>query len=132
MQSGVLARRTGDGSKGGTQSRDEGGTGIPHSADELTVNGEYVLTPPGIDPIERLRPAWERCAAAGGDQGRERIRSLWASVRDVFFPVKLPPLVLESKPIAVPDRMATKRSASSTAVAIGAHVFCHSAGCAPG
>ncbi|MGP8184885.1 MAG: energy transducer TonB [Terracidiphilus sp.] len=34
--------------------------------------------------------------------------SLWDSVRDVFFPVKLPPLQLTSKPIPVPDRMAVK------------------------
>jgi periplasmic protein TonB len=33
---------------------------------------------------------------------------LWESVRDVFFPVKLPPLQLTSKPIPVPDRMAVK------------------------
>ncbi len=48
--------------------------------------------------------------------------SLISSVRDAFFAPKLPPLVLQSKPIAVPDRMATKRSAASTAFAIGAHV----------
>jgi protein TonB len=41
--------------------------------------------------------------------------SLISSFRDVFFPAKLPPLVLESKPIAVPDRMATKMSPSSVA-----------------
>src|SRR3984957_12331562 len=33
---------------------------------------------------------------------------LWASVKDVFFPVKLPPLGLTSTPIPVPDRMAVK------------------------
>ena len=33
---------------------------------------------------------------------------LWENVRDVFFPVKLPPLELTSKPIPVPDRMAVK------------------------
>jgi TonB family protein len=33
---------------------------------------------------------------------------LYESVRDVFFPVKLPPLVLTSTPIPVPDRMAVK------------------------
>jgi TonB family protein len=33
---------------------------------------------------------------------------LWESVRDVFFPVKLPPLELTSEPIPVPDRMAVK------------------------
>ena len=35
-------------------------------------------------------------------------QGLWESIRDVFFPVKLPPLVLTSQPIPVPDRMAVK------------------------
>ena len=33
---------------------------------------------------------------------------LWESVKDVFFPRKLPPLELTSSPIPVPDRMAVK------------------------
>ena len=33
---------------------------------------------------------------------------LWESIHDVFFPVKLPPLELTSKPIPVPDLMAVK------------------------
>ena len=33
---------------------------------------------------------------------------LYENIRDVFFPVKLPPLQLTSKPIPVPDRMAVK------------------------
>jgi periplasmic protein TonB len=33
---------------------------------------------------------------------------LYESIRDVFFPVKLPPLELTSQPIPVPDRMAVK------------------------
>jgi protein TonB len=45
-------------------------------------------------------------------------QSLIATVRDTFFPEKLPPLVLESKPIAVPDRMATKMSPTSVAGSI--------------
>src|SRR6185312_12728712 len=47
--------------------------------------------------------------------------SLWGSVRDVFFPEKLPPLVLESKPIAVVDRMKVKRDPVSTAIAVVLH-----------
>jgi len=35
---------------------------------------------------------------------------LYQSIRDVFFPPKLPPLELTSKPIPVPDRMAVKRN----------------------
>jgi TonB family protein len=34
--------------------------------------------------------------------------SMYESIHDVFFPPKLPPLVLTSKPIPVPDRMAVK------------------------
>jgi protein TonB len=45
-------------------------------------------------------------------------RSLMDSLRDVFFPVKLPPLELTSTPIAVPDRMAVKRDPRSTAIAL--------------
>jgi TonB family protein len=33
---------------------------------------------------------------------------LYESIRDVFFPIKLPPLELTSTPIPVPDRMAVK------------------------
>jgi protein TonB len=43
--------------------------------------------------------------------------SLWHNLRDVFFPVKLPPLVLESKPVPVVDRMATKQNPLATALA---------------
>ena len=35
-------------------------------------------------------------------------KKLYENVHDVFFPPKLPPLVLTSKPIPVPDRMAVK------------------------
>jgi periplasmic protein TonB len=43
--------------------------------------------------------------------------SLWSNLRDVFFPTKLPPLVLESKPIPVVDRMATRQDPKATATA---------------
>lgn len=49
--------------------------------------------------------------------------SLWSSVRDVFFPEKLPPLVLESRPIAVVDRMAVRRDPMSTAIAVVLHAL---------
>jgi len=57
-----------------------------------------------------------------GDSSKLReegmFESLWNNLRDVFFPVKLPPLVLESKPIAVVDRMATKQDPKATATAV--------------
>ena len=51
------------------------------------------------------------------------LTSLWHSIRDVFFPVKLPPLVLESTPIPVVDRMAVKRDPTSTAIAVVIHAL---------
>ena len=47
--------------------------------------------------------------------------SLVSSVRDTFFPEKLPPLELQSKPIPVVDRMAFQRNPTSTAVAVVIH-----------
>lgn len=39
---------------------------------------------------------------------RPIVVELWESIKDVFFPRKLPPLELTSTPIPVPDRMAVK------------------------
>ncbi|HEY0264950.1 MAG TPA: energy transducer TonB [Granulicella sp.] len=43
--------------------------------------------------------------------------SLWANLKDVLFPEKLPELVLESKPIPVVDKMATKQDPRATGLA---------------
>src|SRR5580658_5758901 len=47
---------------------------------------------------------------------------LWESIRDVFFPVKLPPLELTSKPIPVPDRMAVKTNPWAVGIASGVNI----------
>jgi protein TonB len=49
--------------------------------------------------------------------------SLVQNFRDAFFPEKLPPLVLESKPIAVANPMDVRRDPKSTAVAVGIHAL---------
>lgn len=49
--------------------------------------------------------------------------SLVQNFRDAFFPEKLPPLVLESTPIAVSNPMDFKRDPKSTAVAVGVHAL---------
>jgi TonB family protein len=51
---------------------------------------------------------------------------LWESIRDVFFPVKLPPLQLTSQPIPVPDRMAVKTNpwAVGISTTINALILC--------
>jgi protein TonB len=44
---------------------------------------------------------------------------LYESIRDVFFPPKLPPLKLTSTPIPVPDRMAVKRNPLAFGISAG-------------
>ena len=51
------------------------------------------------------------------------LASLWSSVRDVFFPVKLPPLILESTPIPVIDRMATRQNPKATAASMAIYAI---------
>lgn len=87
------------------------------------------LPPPPTNPVEPDRPkpklssALEPVRLSGEIKEEGVFASLIFSVRDVFFAPKLPPLVLQSKPVAVPDRMATKRSPTSTAIAVGAHIL---------
>ena len=71
-------------------------------------------------PAPVLRVGVESSLAEGNMMLQEEgvLASLCESLRDVFFPVKLPPLVLESKPIPVLDRMATKQNPWATATAI--------------
>ncbi|HWZ00456.1 MAG TPA: hypothetical protein VNX17_05220, partial [Edaphobacter sp.] len=57
-------------------------------------------------------------------QKREGVlASLWSSLRELVRPNELPPLVLESRPVAVVDRMAAARSYRSTLCAVGVHVL---------
>jgi len=44
---------------------------------------------------------------------------LWESIRDIFFPPKLPPLELTSKPIPVPDLMAVKTNPWAVGISTG-------------
>jgi periplasmic protein TonB len=73
-------------------------------------------------PAPFLRPADDSLHLSGELKEEGVFASLVSSFRDVFFPAKLPPLVLESKPIAVADPMKVKRSPTSTAIAAGIHV----------
>lgn len=79
------------------------------------------ILPPEIDP-HRPTPvlfAADESLHLSGELKEEGVfASLIANFRDAFFPEKLPPLVLESTPIAVPDLMATKMSRSSIAYSI--------------
>lgn len=80
-----------------------------------------LITPPEVDPgreTPQLRPVNDAHLNEMVIEEEGVFSSLWSNVRDVFFPVKLPPLVLESTPIAVVDRMATKQNPRATASAI--------------
>jgi len=81
------------------------------------------IVPDRAASAAKPKPADEVLHLSGEIKEEGVLASLVSSFRDVFFPTKLPPLVLESKPIAVPDRMAVKRSPTSTAIAVGAHIL---------
>ncbi|WP_263409453.1 energy transducer TonB [Terriglobus tenax] len=79
-----------------------------------------VLTPPELDPKNDAEPIF----GTELQKTEESVfASLWASIKDVFFPEKLPPLELQSKPVAVVDRMAVKRDPTSTGIAVGLHIL---------
>jgi protein TonB len=88
-----------------------------------------LMTPPEIEPNEEIVAVPRKDVELhldgkdllGPEQGI--FASLKNSVTDVFFPKKLPPLVLESKPVPVIDRMAVKRDPTSTAIATVIHVI---------
>ncbi len=51
------------------------------------------------------------------------LRSIWNGLREMVSPSEAPPLVLESRPVAVVDRMMVRRSYRATGWAVAAHVF---------
>ena len=86
-----------------------------------------LVTPPEIDPGHEVKLSRrDENLHLGGEDLFEAEKgvfsSLFSSIEDVFFPKKLPPLVLESAPIAVVDPMAVKRDPKSTAVAVVLHI----------
>ncbi len=81
-------------------------------------------TPPEteLDPLNTDRRLHEGPHLGGEELVEEGVlSSLWSNVRDAFFPRKLPPLVLESRPVPVVDRMAVKRDPKTTAIAVVLH-----------
>jgi periplasmic protein TonB len=74
--------------------------------DEIVSNA-----PTGLHPVNDVHLSGDL-----GDAEQGVSSSLLDSVRDVFFPQKLPPLVLESTPIPVVDRMAVKRDPTATII----------------
>ena len=79
--------------------------------------GQRVLAKMRPEPIAGV------LLVAGEISGESIFASLWNGVRGLLFPAKLPPLVLESRPIAVVDRMAMESNRSSTAYAVAVHAL---------
>jgi protein TonB len=87
-----------------------------------------LATPPETDERNTTpAPKWaNKVPNLGGEDLIESegvFTSLWNTIYDAFFPKKLPPLVLQSQPIAVVDPMAVKRDPKSTAAAIVMHIL---------
>ncbi len=87
------------------------------------------ITDPSQPAVETERSA-RREASAGPNLGSPDalvstgpFASLVQNFRDAFFPEKLPPLVLESKPIAVANPMDVKRDPKTVATAVVAHAL---------
>ncbi|HTC74616.1 MAG TPA: energy transducer TonB [Edaphobacter sp.] len=59
----------------------------------------------------------------GGTKQESILGSLWSGLRELVLPNRLSPLVLESRPVAVVDRMFERRSYRSAGWAVVAHVF---------
>jgi periplasmic protein TonB len=77
------------------------------------------LIPPEVDPDNRpIEPTFLK-----GVEYEPAWKTLAASIYDLLYPKKLPPLQLTSKPIAVTDPMAFKRSPASSAISVGIHVL---------
>ena len=103
------------------------GNASPEVAEAKLSMANSLMIPPEIEPSEEVVAIPRKDVELhldgkdllGPEQGI--FASLKNSVYDVFFPKKLPPLVLESKPVAVVDRMAVKRDPTSTAIAVVIH-----------
>ncbi len=96
-----------------------------------------LITPPEIDPQSeaRMKNSYAPLHTAAHSDAGPRLgepdqlrstnpfQSLIGNLRDAFFPEQLPPLVLESTPIAVADPMEVKRDPKSTGIAVGVHAL---------
>src|SRR5258708_26267054 len=59
----------------------------------------------------------------GGTKQESILRSLWSGLRELVLPDRLSPLVLESTPVVVVDRMFEGRSYRPAGWAVVAHIF---------
>jgi protein TonB len=98
-------------------------------ADEtLTQSGPDSLSVPVMEPrasrSEVPEPQGHELDALLGKAFEDKPiwTSLYESIRDLFFPVKLPPLQVTSKPIDVPDRMKVKTNPWAVGISSGFNI----------
>jgi protein TonB len=92
--------------------------GSPKSPGSSTSEAPSIVPAGKPVPVE-LRPTASTFSLGSEIKEEGVFASLISSVRDTFFPEKLPPLVLESKPIYVADPMANaKMSPKSIATSV--------------
>ena len=85
-------------------------TGQPKGTEPVTTMPNEILTQADSDSQGTAALTGHELDAFLGKAFDEKPiwTDLWESIRDVFFPPKLPPLELTSEPIPVPDRLAVK------------------------
>lgn len=99
-----------------------------------------LLNPPEIESVGMRRATGSSVRGAAGSEGqgsdgheldallgkafqqKSLFSDLFDNVHDLFFPQKLPPLELTSRPIAVADPMAVKRNPASVAISAGLNI----------
>lgn len=90
-------------------------------ADDILI--QHGAAPPSAGPGVPTNEGHELDAFLGKAFEEKPIwRDLYESIRDVFFPVKLPPLELTSKPIPVPDRMAVKANPWAVGISMSINI----------
>ncbi len=86
-------------------------TGQPRATEPATIMANELLTYPETESraVAAFPGGCELNVAFGMALKEKPIwADLYENIRDIFFPPKLPPLQLTSKPIPVPDRLAVK------------------------
>jgi TonB family protein len=102
----------------GQETRHTGATEpAAHMANDLLIQPEMELEAAGVSAGDGQQDC-ELDVAFGFPIEQQPIWSgLYESIHDLFFPPKLPPLELTSKPIPVPDRLAVKRNPWAVGIA---------------
>jgi protein TonB len=101
-------------------------TGQPQGAEPATIMANDLLTPAETDSQTGVATTdgHELDAFLGkAFEDKGTFAGLYESIHDIFFPKKLPPLELTSKPIPVPDRMAVKANPLAIGLASGINLL---------